>query len=307
MKYQNIVFFNHWHYGDLFSTRGLVTDIKNQYPGLNYYYVHGKNAAATDDLAPTENSDMLGKLPQHVRIIDSGVTLYINTWVGAYQGLWHNVHPSYISHCKIYEFLYKELMALGINLQLNPDVWSYVPDIDYDIIDKSVTNDFVKNAQGKILLFCNGAVQSTQSSMGNMAQTMIWLSKIYDEDTFVATEKFATTQPNIWFTDDIYDKKCDIIDISYLSRSSHLIVGKNSGPFTYASTRYNLQDASKMFWCFSHKPEDVLPYGLDIRCDFRFSTVVEDWQATAQLSKAIRLIHEYDLTSGWNTEEYTDE
>jgi hypothetical protein len=303
MKYQNIVFFNHWHYGDLFSTRGLVTDIKRQLTGLNYYYVHGKHPDATKDLAETHNTDILNQLPQHAQIIEVGDTLYINTWVGAYQGLWQNVHPSFISHCKIYEFLYKELAVLGVHLQLDANAWSYVPDIDYNTIDRNVTDKFVKNAQGKIFLFCNGDVQSTQSSMGNLAQTMIWVSKVYTDDTFVATSKFDTKQPNIIFTNDIYNKQCDIIDISYLSRSCHLIVGKNSGPFTYASTRYNLQDPTKMFWCYSHKPEDVLPYGLDLKCDFRFSTVTEDWKAAAQLSKGIRLIHEHACTPGWNTEE----
>ena len=307
MKYQNIVFFNHWHYGDLFSTRGLVTDIKRQLPALKYYYVHGKHPDATMDLAETYNADILNQLPQHAQIISQTDTIFINTWVGAYQGLWQNTHPSYISHHKIYEFIYNELDKLDINLKLDNDVWNYVPDIDYSFIDCSVTDRFVADAAGKIFLFCNGAVQSTQSSMDNMAQTIIWLSKMYTDDTFVATEKFNTSQSNIIFTDDIYNKQCDIIDISYLSRSCDVIVGKNSGPFTYASSRYNLQDPTKMFWCYSHKPEDVLPYGLDLSADFRFSTVTEDWKAAAQLSKGIRLSHEHNLSSGWNTEEYTDE
>jgi hypothetical protein len=313
MELSSIIFFNHWHYGDLFSTRGLIDDIRSQLPdNFPLLYAHYKNPAATADVAQQLDKQncaiLLNKIYERNPFLNGPDTIFINTWVGAYQGLWPNTHPSYISHHVIYGHLYHALKNnYGLEFKLNPDVWHYVPDIDYSVIDRSVTDKFVQNASGKIFLFCNGGVQSTQSSMGNMAQTIIWLSKVYTDDTFVATERFETNQPNIVFTDDIYNKPCDIIDISYLSRSSHLIVGKNSGPFTYASTKSNLKDPTKMFWCFSHKPEDVLPYGLDLKCDFRFSTVTSDVEASAQLSKGIRLIHEYNLTPGWNTEEYQND
>jgi hypothetical protein len=274
MLFRNIVFYNHWHYGDLFSTRGLVTDIQKQLPQAQYYYLHNKSADATRDLCPHVHegfNDVLGQLSQHARYTDAGDTLFINTWVGAYMGMWPNTHPSYISHRLIYQQLYKEL-AKKYHLSLDlSDVWHYVPDIDYTFYNTRAADDFLVDRSGRKFLFCNGAVQSTQSSMGDMQELIHDLSERYPDDLLVATEKFATDRNNVVFTSDIFGKDCDICEISYLSTRCHLIVGKNSGPFTYASTKRNLKDNTKMFLCLSHRPEDVLPYGLDLDCDFRFS------------------------------------
>ena len=46
--------------------------------------------------------------------------------------------------------------------------------------------------------------------------------------------------------------------ISYISQHAGLIVGKNSGPFTYAHIKSNMDDSNKMFMCFSHKLKDCL-------------------------------------------------
>jgi hypothetical protein len=304
MQFRNIVFYNHWHYGDLFSTRGLVTDIKNQLPHLSFHYLHMKNADATRDLCPNvheEFQNVLDRLPQHARYADASDTLFINTWVGAYMGMWPNTHPSYISHRLIYQQLYKELAdKYDIRLQLS-DVWHYVPDIDYRTYNTRAADGFLISHAGNRYLFCNGAVQSTQSSMGDMQELIHILAAEYPDDLFIVTEKFATHLDNVVFTSDIFHQSCDICEISYLSSKCDLIVGKNSGPFTYASTKANLSDKSKMFLCLSHRPEDVLPYGLDLPCDFRFSHITNTQQLADQLGKTlIPAIKTGNLTPGFH-------
>ena len=113
------------------------------------------------------------------------------------------------------------------------------------------------------------------------------LATKYPDDAFVATELFETKHTNIYFTDAIFKKNCDMCEISYLSTKVNVIVGKNSGPFTYANTKQNLQDPSKKLVCFSHKPEDTLPYGLDFAADFIFSDTTDDTVAVAIIEKAI--------------------
>jgi hypothetical protein len=294
MQITDIVFFNHWHYGDLFSTRGLVTDIQSQLPGLNYQYIHSKNARSTQDLAPSPDAEtcqrMLAQIPMHQRLAHTGNTLFINTWVGAYQGLWPNTHPSYIDHRKIYSELYNHLSAhYNLDLRLS-DVWHYVPDYDLSKIDSTSVSKFFADKTGRTFLFCNGQVQSTQSSMGNMADIIITLAQKYPQDNFVVTERFVTDFANIYFTDDIFNMGCDICEIGVLSHSCDIIVGKNSGPFTYSTTHKNL-NSNKKFICFSHKPEDVLPYGLNFVSEFNFSNTTDDNKAVVIFSDCADTTH----------------
>jgi len=293
MQFNTIVFFNHWHYGDLFSTRGLVTDIQRQLPGLNYQYIHSKNARSTQDLASSPDADaciqLLAQIPMHQRVTHSGDTLFINTWVGAYQGLWPNTHPSYIDHRKIYAELYRSLShSYNIDLTLQ-QIWDYVPDYDLNKINVSRITEFFCDKK-QTHLFCNGQVQSTQSSMGNMANIINTLAEKYPQDKFVVTESFSTTASNIYFTDDIFQQDCDICEIGVLSHWCDVIVGKNSGPFTYSSTHENL-NSDKKFVCFSHKPEDVLPYGLSFASEFNFTNTTNDDQAITVISDCIQRQH----------------
>ena len=289
----NIVFFNHWHYGDLFSTRGLVADIKRQLPNYNFVYAHNRNSWAVADLckslSKTQTEKILNQMiNMRVRLAKNSDDLFVNTWVGAYEGIWgSNTHPSYISHLKIFEECYKSMNeSFGTNLKLDSNVWTYVPEIDYTPYNTKVADDFLSSVN-RCHLICNGAVQSTQSSIGNMQNIIETLATKYPNDAFVATELFETKHTNIYFTDSIFQKNCDMCEISYLSTKVNVIVGKNSGPFTYANTKQNLQDPSKKLICFSHKPEDTLPYGLDFAADFIFSDTTNDTIAVEIIEKAI--------------------
>jgi hypothetical protein len=289
----NIVFFNHWHYGDLFSTRGLVADIKRQLPDYNFVYAHNRNPWAVVDmcksLSKTQTDKILNQmLNMRTRFAKNGDDLFINTWVGAYEGLWGpNSHPSFTSHYKIFEECYRGMNEnFGTNLKLDSDVWTYIPEIDYTPYNTKAADDFL-TATGRCHLICNGAVQSTQSSMGNMQVIIETLATKYPADTFVATEMFETTTQNIYFTDAIFKKDCDMCEISYLGSKVNVIVGKNSGPFTYSNTRQNLQDPKKKLICFSHKPEDTLPYGLDFAAEFIFGDTTDDTTAVEIIEKAI--------------------
>ena len=300
---ENIVFFNHWHYGDLFSTRGWVADIKRQMPQSNFYYAHKKNPRAIIDLVETldeeNNRTVLDGINQWNRFGSDDDTILINTWVGSYMGLWANTHPSYISHHRIVGECYNNLrQQFGIDLKLSDDVWDYVPQVDYSKYNRAAVDNY-KQFVGDVYLFCNSAVASAQSSMDNMQKIIEHVANNHRGDTFVATEKFDTKLDNIVFTSDIFSDTCDLCDISYLSTKVNLIVGKNSGPFTYANTKDNLLDKSKIFVNFSHKPEDTLPYGLDIAADFRSSVVTYSSPAVRIIETAISDIKNNKQVSGF--------
>jgi hypothetical protein len=222
------------------------------------------------------------------RVVEGDDTIFVNTWVGSYEGLYPPHHPSFISHCNIYSECYKTLNSYyNLNLTLNPDVWHYVPNIDYSKeFNTGIVDDFLSTV-GKVNLFCNGEVLSTQSSMGNMENIVNQLALKYPNQTFVVTSKINSNAPNIKFTGDMFNLPCDLCEISYLSSKIDVVVGKNSGPFTYSTTKANLTDSNKKFICFGHKIEDTLVNGMSFPAQFEFSNTVDDQEAIMILEKTI--------------------
>lgn len=277
-KIKNVVWFNHWHYGDFFSTRGVVADIKRQLSNFKYSYAHSKHPDATKDLIdfklPKEMNDrILNSINQRQRCVVSDDTLFINTWVGAYEGVWNqSVHPPYVDHYLVFKEMYNTLNSLyKFDLKLDEDVWRYIPEISYSAYDTDSTLKFSQQGKGKFFLFCNNEVKSAQSSMGNMAEIINTLAAKYPNDTFIVTQPIDISQSNVYFTNDIFNKENDLGEISYLSTHCDVIIGKNSSPFTYTNTGNMLKNPKKTFVCFSHKLEDTLPHRLDIKAKFLFS------------------------------------
>jgi hypothetical protein len=76
---------------------------------------------------------------------------------------------------------------------------------------------------------------------------------------------------NVVFTNDIIkSNECDLNEISYLSTFCDIIVGRNSGPFCFASTKNNLKDPNKTFYAFGNKETDCFVYEVDVECKFIF-------------------------------------
>lgn len=306
MTYTDLCFFNHWHYGDLFTTRELVKDMSRQLPHLTTGYIHKLDTAVIDDFAHNYDAEsrqmVLNKFHMSIPMLEDEQNVLINTWVGNYQSkhFASNKHPSYVQHHGIFGEIYDIANRnFGWNLVLDPDVWHYVPEIDYSKLDLAAADRFLDTVTGNLYLFSNGKVQSEQSSLQHMNSLIDTLAAMHPQDTFLATESYVTDQPNVKFTADIFNLTNDLREISYLSTRAQLIVGRNSGPFTYANTRGNLTDANKLFMCYSHDARDVLPYGLDIACDFRFSDCTDNDIVATQIDQAITDIKQGVLSSGF--------
>jgi len=282
---KNIVFFNHWHYGDLFSTRGLVADIQRQLPEMRYGYAHGLSPLVTRDLVTInlsreKNNQILAGIDQRTRFAQSDDTIFVNTWVGAYEGMWEGLHPPFTAHYNIFTAMYELLnQHFNLNLQQSGSVWDYVPEIDYTKIDTSRVDRLLNEVSGSIYLVCNNQVMSLQSSMGFMEHTVDILARQYSSDTFIVTHGFSTSFPNIKCTFDIFRLDNDLLEISYLSKFAKVIIGKNSGPYTYAHTKSNILDPGKKFVCFSHLESDILTHGMDCSAHFGFSNTTDDIEA----------------------------
>lgn len=302
----NLMFCNHAHHGDLFIVRGMVTDLVKQLSHLHLYYAHFCNHKVMNDIMPSLDTALARSIwndhhfEKFVRVdINGGTIPVLNTWVGAYHGHWPGGHPSYVYLYKIFENCYNILNSeLEVNVKLNPNIWHYIPDINYDHYDLTIANQFLTNHE-KIYLFCNGHVHSMQSQMDNMKSIIEILAERHKDATFLVTEKFNTVLPNIKFTSDLFQYDNDLCEISYISTKVNLIVGKNSGPFTYTNTKRNLLDTKKIFVNFSNHGVDTLPYDLGISADFRHTSTTYLYYALEILEQAIEDARTNNQISGF--------
>ena len=264
-----IVFFNHYHRGDLHTHKEFIRQIKDTLgDGVEYEYLHFNHPKLTRDLDIPKVGDP-GHLDPKTPFYQDDDTLYINTWIGCHWDLFckHggiNMDSLQASWKVIYEMVNK---CFETDLQMREKEF-YLPSIDYTKFETTNIAEYISaNSEYKKILICNGSVKSGQSFQPNMKEQIEEVAPRYPQIHFICTEKFYTEVPNILFTDDIIqdtvvsetrapweDKQnniCDMQEISYLSTLSDAIVGKNSGPYVFCETKENYMNKQKKFLSFN--------------------------------------------------------
>lgn len=280
MQQTPVIFFNHWHHGDLFTSREMIADIISQFPQFRFFYAHRCHRKIISDIVThiTDYAPVLNSIGEGNKIDFFNNAFLFNTWIGAWGEAWHkhgHRHPSRIEHYEIYGFMYDYArFKFGWDVKLKNSVWDYVPTINYEKFNLEPVKQFMKE-HPKAVLFSNNDARSEQTNIGNMQEIIEELARKYDGLAFVATQKFITNLPNIFFTSDIIKEECDLNEISYMSTLCPVLVGKNSSPSTYFNTKQNYKDPNKIIIDFSKDIRDCLPNGLDMPAEFRFSDSVD--------------------------------
>lgn len=296
-----IIFFNHYHRGDLLTSREFVRQVTQELPeDVEYAYMHFNHSKLTRDLnIPKigEPSELDPKTPFY----QDGEDLYVNTWIGCFWDIFcaHggiNMNSLWHQWQKIYETINA---VFGSSLELK-EKENYLPTIDYDKYQIDSVKEYAKESANKKILICNGAPKSGQSFADNMSSFIHVSAKKYPQVDFICTEKFETTEKNILFTDDLIkdteveDKRapwedrntnvCDLYEISYLSTKCDAIVGKNSGPFVFCETKENYMNPKKKFLSYNvswgpafhtgqKRPTETMSHDLKYNCDYRIVPV----------------------------------
>ena len=265
---KSICFFNHYHNGDLFHSKGFVKDIISSID-TKFYYAHSMSPIVLSDLNVEHiNSPNISIFTKFENTDD---TVYVNTWIGCYDNpdkCACTLNFNYKIYGEIYEYLNK---CFSSNLKLK-SIENYFPSIDYSKFNCSNVDFFVESAPQQKVLFCNGPCLSGQSSYTGDMSTIIESCAIkFPEKVFIATYKFATQLKNIKFTDDIIRlNKCDLNEISYLSKFCDLIVGRNSGPFCFCTVDENINNPKKIFYAFGERETHCFYHDVDIKSTFIF-------------------------------------
>ena len=291
-----IVFFNHYHRGDLLTHKEFIRQLQNELSDFTFEYMHFNHPKLTRDLnipvtgAP-ENLD--AKTPFYQ---DEGV-LYINTWIGCFWDIFceHggiNMNSLWHQWDKILDTINGHF---NTEISLRADKESYLPKIDFTKFDVSSIDEFLKTHTNKKILICNGPPKSGQSFSDNMQDFINLAAEESPNIDFICSTKFDTTLNNVLFTDDIIvdneveDKRapwedrevnnCDLQEISYLSEHCDAIVGKNSGPFVFCETYNNYMNPNKKFlsynvsWGIGKPPTETMSNGLDIKCKYTITPI----------------------------------
>lgn len=271
----DLYFYNQFHNGDIHYSREFVKDIIKKTKFKNYYYAHCNKTGILKDIL--ELKEIKFELNNELQTLDyfikNGDT-YINTWIGQskfkYLSNGLNINSLYDMYRNTYQFL---------NINLNEDIDTYIPRINYDMIDKLKIDSFINKNKMNILV-CNGSFNSKQSTEQKFDPFIIDLAEKFPDSNYIFTNKndeYEIKSSNVYYTNDIIgidtSLDTDLIEISYLSKFCNIIIGKESGPFVFATTYDNLMDKNKTFLNVSNDLNWIFyPKG---NCDYIWSNNYE--------------------------------
>jgi len=274
-----IVFFNHFHKGDLHTHKEFIRHLQAEMPNTTFEYMHNNAEKLTAEL----NIAKIGTpadLNNTVPFYQDDDTLYVNTWVGCnwdvfckYGGI--NMHTLY----EQWEGNIAQINEVfNTNIKLYKKKEDYLPKINYSLLNTDTIDNYIdSNREGRKVLICNNEPQSNQSFNSNMREHILPFAEMYPDTDFICTNKFDTDgNKNIKFTSDIIGEVADgdLLEISYLSSHCNIIIGKNSGPYVFCETYDNYMDTNKSFISFNSKHPDyediqeTMSNGLSLKCSY---------------------------------------
>ena len=278
----SIVFFNHFHRGDLHTSKEFVREVMNKLPDINFEYWHDNPEIILKEIGISPSAQKTPTLVDKQKaLMKNNNTLFVNTWVGCQWDIFckHggiNMNTLYAQ----WELLYK-----GINkffksdLELNKNKEYYLPRIDFEKINKKAkTNieDWINNHTSSKVLICNNTPASGQSFTFNIDDELLKFVDKHLDINFIFTNQLPEKKDNIFYTSDIIgtNQDPDLQEISYLSEKVDVIVGKNSGPYVFCETYNNYMNKNKKFVSFNTKHKDydnikeTMSNGLKIKCSY---------------------------------------
>lgn len=278
-------FIQHYHNGDLFTCKGFLDHIRHELPLADLEIFHFNHPKVLGDMYIAYRGHPTNFEPQTRFNLVNASHLYINTWAFCYGEYWKdglNLDTLMGTWGHIFETINDKL---GTDIKLKNKEF-YIPSINFSHFDVSSIDKFLSEHIGKKVLICNGKAMSGQSFKSDMADVINALADSHPTTSFICTQKIDPKKSNIFFTDDIIvsdsvhmsnapdwykSGRCDLNEISYLSESCNLVVGKNSGPFIFCLTQTTLLDSKKTFISFNKRELDTFPLGADIKANYIYS------------------------------------
>lgn len=278
-----IVFFNHYHRGDLHTNKEFVKHLKELMPETEFEYLHKNPDVLTEEygIRRVGTPDHLDHKTPFYR---DDKTLYINTWVGCWWDIFckHggiNMHTLYEQWSNIFNMV-NSFFEKNFSLKKQKEL--YLPKIDYSYLDVNSIVQYLDSGNRRKILICNNVPSSNQSFVSDMQEFIDILAEKHSNTDIICTNKITTKHKNVLFTNDIIkvNKDSDLQEISFLSRHCDYIIGKNSGPYVFCETYDNYMDENKTFISFNIKNpqfdtiKETMSNGLDLKCKYNAVPII---------------------------------
>ncbi len=279
-----VCFFNFYHNGDLFHSKPFVREVIKNLGKDRVLYAHNKDHRVIEDL--DIQSVRLQGISDKIKIFrpKDPDMLFVNTWIGSY-------FDKYTGECtlnfnmKMWADIYEDINNVFNKKMKLGAIENYLPYIDYTKYDLANVRSFIDNESRPRILFCNGPAMSGQCEYNGAMEWIINpLAEKNPDIMFITTHKISTNTENVIYAGDIIKSdRCDLNEIAYLSKFCDLVVGRNSGPFCFASTGENLNNTAMTFYAFGHQESDCFTMGIPKKSNYIF----EKYQEHTQLYHSI--------------------
>jgi subtilase family serine protease len=240
---KDLIFFNHFHNGDLHVSRTYINDIIENYKmnTSNIYYEHKCDMEILKDLDVIQNK-IITVNDEKILYVEKDNKICFNTWYNPYAQPLFNVYGCSLKtlHAN-FKILYDKL-----NLQIK-DMDFYIPNINFSKINTDNIDIFMKkNNYDKLIFISNGNVLSGQSINFNFDQIISELCKIYKSYLFIVSNDTLLKFDNLIMSSNIIGKNnCDLNENAYLSTFCDVIIGRLSGTHTFSYIKENITGNKK--------------------------------------------------------------
>lgn len=260
-----IVFFNHYHNGDIFASKGYISDLIQTLHGYEFIYQHFHSPKLLNDLNIGYKSlnNPLGNISDRTPFLIENDTIFINTWIGNYLHLGDGINWN--TYHRMFKLIYNYLSeSTDIPIELDNKEY-YVPSIDYSYFD--IPDIQIPDAS---IIISNGPVMSGQSSLADLNSVISYV--LNNTDSYVFLTHFAPfNHDNVFYTNNIINtKNGDLNEISWIASQCKILIGRNSGPFCFMHTKDILFDSEKNIVSIGNNSRDSFIYDFPIGARYTF-------------------------------------
>lgn len=236
-----LIFYNNNNNGDIHFTREFVRDIIGKTSYDEYYFYHKRSPKLLMDIPNLQHGQLNINCKTNLQFYIVNNETYINTHL---LGLLDS--PKSVNLDIFYDYF--QIIYDKLKIPIEPKR-HYLPIIDYNQFEISNVNEYLLNNKSfpKVLI-CNGDVHSNQSFPLDFKFLIEKVATEFPQIHFILTDKKDIIEmPNVLYSTDIINTFGDLNEISYLSKFCSIIIGRASGPYSFAEVKENFDDPDKTF------------------------------------------------------------
>lgn len=260
-----IVFFNHYHNGDIFASKGYVSDLIEEFKGHEIFYQHYHSSKLLRDLNIEFRSleFPMGPFNDRTPMVGDKDSVYINTWIGNY--LSNNNGINWNTYHEMFKKIYSSLSDIKDKTIAIGDLSHHLPEIKYEYFDLPNFN-VPKNT----IIISNGPVLSGQSNLSDMNK-IIQLILDNTDNNIILTHFAPFNSERIAYTNNIIDTSGgDLNEIAWLAEKCDYIIGRNSGPFCFMTNKSIVNNSNKNIISIGNNEKDSFLYNVPINAKYNF-------------------------------------